>query len=99
MAVKKNRYKDMERYMILALGLDALLFLLFMIVAGNGIIWLKVILTIFIILISCAILAFLYMSKELLHQRSLWMTVAAGSILICLIFSLLLNFPCPPYKP
>ena len=99
MTQKLNRYKEMERYMICGIGLDVTLFVLYMIVAGAGIIWLKVILTIFTIAVSGLLLAFLYITKELLRPRSLWMTAAAAAILICLIFSLILNFPSPPYVP
>ena len=38
------------------------------------------------ILLSLACLAFLYVSKELLRQRSLWMSTAAAAILVCLLF-------------
>lgn len=95
MAQKPNRYKVMERYMTYALCLDAVLFVLYMIVAGNGIIWLKVILTLACLAISGALLWFLYATKELLRQRSLWITAGAAAIAICLLFSLLLNFPSP----
>ena len=95
MAQKPNRYKVMERYMTYALCLDAVLFVLYMIVAGNGIIWLKVILTLACLAISGALLWFLYATKELLRQRSLWITTGAAAIAICLLFSLLLNFPSP----
>lgn len=95
MAQKPNRYKEMERYMTYALCLDAVLFLLYLIVAGNGIIWLKVILTLLCLALSGALLWFLYTTKELLRQRSLWITVGAAAIAVCLLFSLLLNFPSP----
>ena len=95
MAQKPNRYKEMERYMTYTLCLDAVLFVLYMIVAGNGIIWLKVILTLLCLALSGALLWFLYATKELLRQRSLWITVGAGAIAVCLLFSLLLNFPSP----
>ena len=95
MAQKPNRYKVMERYMTYALCLDAVLFVLYMIVAGNGIIWLKVILTLLCLALSGALLWFLYTTKELLRQRSFWITAGAGAIAICLLFSLLLNFPSP----
>ena len=95
MAQKPNRYKVMERYMTYALCLDAVLFVLYMIVAGNGIIWLKVILTLLCLALSGTLLWFLYATKELLRQRSFWITVGAGAIAICLLFSLLLNFPSP----
>ncbi len=99
MAKRPNRYKEMEHYMTYALIADTLLFLLFMIFAGFGVVWLKIILAICAILLSGLCLAFLYITKELLHQRSFWMSVGAAAILVCVLFSLILNFPSPnPYK-
>lgn len=95
MGKRRNRYQEMERCMTWALIADGVLFLLYLIFAGLGILWLKVILAIFIIAISLIALAFLYLTKELLRQRSLWMSVAAAGILICMLFSLILNFPSP----
>lgn len=93
-----NRYKKMEQYMSLILIVDLILFIFFLIAAGNGIIWLKVILFILTLLVSGLCLAYLYLSQELLKQRSLWMSAAAAAIAICLLFSLILNFPSPsPY--
>ncbi len=94
-----QRYKQMQMYMLCGLIADVGLFLLYLIFAGFGIIWLKVITAILVILLSLACLAFLYVSKELLRPRSLWMSVAASAIVVCLLFSLVLRFPCPnPYK-
>ncbi len=95
MAQKPSRYKVMERYMTYALCLDAVLFVLCLITAGNGITWLKVILALLCLGISGGLLWFLYATKELLRQRSLWITAGAAAIVICLLFSLLLNFPSP----
>lgn len=95
MTKKTNRYKIMERNMSLVLLADLLLFIFFLIFAGNGIVWMKVILTIFIILVSLGSVAFLYLSNELLKRRSLWMGTAAVAILVCTLFSLILNFPAP----
>ena len=95
MASKPNRYKAIEQYMTYALCADAVLFLFYMIAAGNGVVWLKVILTLACLAISGFMLWFLYISKELLRQRSLWLTVGAAAIVICLFFSLILNFPSP----
>ena len=98
MARSAKRYKKMELYMSIALITEALLFLLYLIIAGAGVIWLKTVLSIIIFLISIACLAFLYLSKEMFHHRSLWMSTAAVAIAICLLASLVLNFPCPsPY--
>jgi len=94
-----NRYSQMERYMSCALILDLVLFIAYLIAAGNGIIWLKAILFILTIALSLLCLAYLYLTKELLKQRSFWMSVCAGAIAICLLFSLILNFPSPsPYQ-
>ena len=95
MANKNNRYKEMERYMTYALVADLLLFIFYLIAAGNGVIWLKVILSLFAFLLSGGCLGFLYLTRELLRPRSLWMTAAAGAIFVCVLFSLILNFPAP----
>lgn len=95
MAQRSNRYKEMERYMTLALILDAVLFVLYLICAGCGVVWLKVILAILTIVLSGLCIGYLYLSKELLRQRSLWMTVCAGAVLVCVLASLILNFPSP----
>ena len=95
MANNSNRYKEMERYMTMALIADAVIFVLYLIFAGTGVIWLKVILAILGIGLSGLCLAFLYLTQELLRRRSLWMSVAAAAVLVCILFSLILNFPSP----
>ena len=91
----KNRYKEMEKYMTVMLLCAALLFIVYLFAAGFGIIWLKVLTAIIAILICGLCLAYLYLTKLLLAPRSFWMAAAAGSILICLFFSLILGFPSP----
>lgn len=90
-----NRYKIMEWYMTYVLVADLGLFLLYLIFAGFGVIWLKAITAILAILVSLGCLAFLYLSQELLKKRSFWMTTAAAAILLCTLMSLILNFPRP----
>ena len=98
MSADKNRYKQMEQYMTISLIADLVLLILFLIVSAAGIIWLKVVMAIITISLSALCLLFLYYSRELLRPRSLWMTTGAAAILICLVFSLMLNFPSPkPY--
>lgn len=91
----KNRYKIAEKYMTSALITSVLLFVLYLIAAGCGIIWLKVLTAIIAILVCSLCLAYLYVTKLLLAPRSLWMMVAAASVIICLLFSLILGFPSP----
>ncbi len=99
MARKPNRYQIMEHYMTYALLADTVLFVLYLVFAGLGITWLKVTLSIIAILLSLLILTYLYLTKELLRRRSLWMSVAAAAITVCILFSLILNFPSPKYEP
>lgn len=94
----QNRYKNMEAVMCVAILVDLILFVVYLIAAGAGILWLKVISSILTILLSVLCLVFLHFTGELLKPRSLWMGTAAAAIVICLLFSLILNFPSPsPY--
>lgn len=90
-----NRYKQMECYLSIAIIADALLFLLFLIYSWSGVLWVRVTTAVLTLLISGAVIALLYLNRELLKRRSLWMTTAAVSIIACVVFSLLLGYPCP----
>ena len=95
MARKQNRYREMERILTIALIADAAVFLLYLLAAGFGVIWLKVITAIVAIVGSGLCLALLYFSGELLRRRSLWMSVGFAAVVVCLLVSLLLNYPSP----
>ena len=95
MAGKTSRYKVMERKMSYILLADAALFLLYLIFAWTGVVWLKIITGILAFLLSGGCLAFLYLSQELLKKRSLWMSTAAAAIALCTLVSLVLNYPRP----
>lgn len=92
---KRNRYKEMERYMTYVLLGEAAAFVLYLLFAGLGIGWLKVTLAIIAILVAGLCLAYLYMTGELLRKRSLWMSVGFASVTLCLLVSLVLNYPAP----
>ena len=98
MANKKSRYQEMERYMTYTIIADGILFILYLIVAGLGVVWLKVVAAVLAIVLSVLILGYLYMTKELLNRRSLWMSTAAAAVAICVLFSLIFNFPSPKYE-
>ena len=90
---QRNRYQDLTRLMTAALIGSAAFFVLYLIFAGIGIVWAKVLTAIFAILVPVLCLGFLYMSQELLKQRSLWLTTGFSGILVCTVVSLLTNFP------
>ena len=95
MAERSNRYQEMDRTMTMVIIGTALDFLVFLICSGAGILWLKVITAILAIVVPVLCLGLLYLSQELLRQRSLWLTTGFGSIFVCTIVSLICNFPCP----
>ena len=97
MAKVKSRYKKMETVMTAVLSLDAFIFIAYLMFAGIGMVGIKVGAAILCIVISAAVLCFLFMSRELLRKRSLWMTLAAACIIVCLLVSLLVRYPAPAY--
>lgn len=94
MAIRR-RYKDIERFLTQILIADTAVFVLYLIFAGLGVAAVKVITTILIILASVACLALLYMTGEMKKARSRWLVLGFACILICLLVSLLLNYPSP----
>ena len=90
---KRNRYKEMEKLMTAVLITDGVLFLMYLITAGAGVIWMKWLCGILNILISSAGLVFLYKTKELLKQRSLWLSSGFFAIAVTVLASLILAFP------
>ena len=99
MAPAKPRYAQMRQNMSFVLIGDFLIFIIYLISAGNGVIWLKVLSAIIALLASFLCLGYLYLTQELFKKRSLWMTLAAGAIAICVLYSLALNFPAPAPSP
>ena len=94
---KLSRFKTMEMIMTAVLCVDAVSFVAYLIFAGLGMLGLKIVCTVLCFLISGAVLYFLYITRELLRKRSIWMTLAAACIILCVLVSLLLRFPAPAF--
>lgn len=94
---RQARFKRMESYITLALCADVIIFLAYLIFAGKGIIAWKIVSAIICVGVAAVVLYQLFMSRELLRRRSIWMTLAAACFILCVLFSLLLKFPSPPY--
>ena len=88
-----KRFKQTEKMITAVLIAAAVLFIIYLIAAGCGVIWLKIITAIITILLCGLCLIYLKWTKLLLRPRTLWMTTAAAALIICLLFSLALNFP------
>lgn len=95
MDTKTSRFKQFEKFLSLILLIALAIFVIYLIAAGNGIIWLKVLTAIIAILLCGLCLYFLYSAKLMTHPKSLWLTVAAICLIVCTLFSLILNFPAP----
>ncbi len=89
------KYKQVEPILTYVLIGAGAIFLLYLIFAAIGLVAAKAVTAVLGILISGLVLAYLYFSKELLRKRSIWMTLGAGSVVILILLSLVLNFPAP----
>lgn len=92
----KNRYREMESLMTKIILGDLLMFILYLVCAGLGWSVLKVITAIIAIFGSLLCVGWLYLTGEFRRRRSLWMVTGFICIVICVVVSLLLGYPCPP---
>ena len=91
----RRRYKDVERILTQILLGELVVFILYMIFAGLGLIGLKVATSILIAVASVLCLAFLYMCGEMFKRRSRWIMFGFASLLFLLLVSLILKYPSP----
>ena len=92
---KRNSFKQLELRMTIAVGIDLALFLLYLLCAGAGIGWLKVITALAAIALSALAIGFLVLINEHKKARSYWLFAAFGSIAVVILVSLLLGYPAP----
>lgn len=91
--MKNNRYKQLEQLLTLCLLAALALFVVYLIAAGRGITWLKILSAVLCFVLPGGCLWLLYSSKELLKSRSLWLSMSFGGIVLCTLVSLLVHFP------
>lgn len=91
----KRRYQQLEQELGIAVGLDLGLYLLYLLTAGFGITWCKILLAIAALALSVLGCGFLVLIGEHKRRRSLWVLCAFGSIAACILVSLLTRFPGP----
>ena len=95
MPQKKTRFRDFERYITLCLAIATSLFIVFLSAADAGSIGLKFFLAIVAVADCGYCLWLLHQNKELLRRRSLWMSVWAACLIVCILAAIILNFPSP----
>lgn len=91
----QSNFHFFEQFMTIMLFVGLVFFVFYLIMAGVGLLVMKVIFAILAIILSGVSIFMLYTSKELLKQRSLWLTTAFFSIILCTLVSLLCNYPAP----
>jgi hypothetical protein len=91
----RMRYKKIDQLLSRVLIGDTAAFILYLIFAALGLSVLKFIIAIIALLLSGLSLAYLYRIGEFKKARSRWLVLGFGCILICLLVSLLLNYPSP----
>lgn len=91
----RMRYKHVDQLLTRVLIADTAVFLLYLIFAALGLVVLKVIIAIIALLASGLCLAWLYKLGEFKRARSRWLVMGFGSIILCTLVSLLLNYPSP----
>lgn len=92
---RRNRYRKLESLMAKVLGGDTVVFCLYMIFAGRGMVTLKAAAAVITILVSVGCIGWLVLTREFFRRRSLWMVTASVGILLCVVLSLLLKYPSP----
>ncbi len=95
----RNRYREMESLMTKIILADFVVFILYLMCAGLGWTVVKVITAIIAIIGSGLCTGWLYITGEFGRRRSLWMVTGFISIMICVVVSLLLEYPCPSLPP
>ena len=95
MGQNNSRYTQMEYYMTRAILINAALFVLYLIFAGCGVIWMKAITAILTLVLSAGCIAYLYLCRELMRRRSQWMSISAAAMFVLTLASLILNYPSP----
>ena len=91
----RNRYREMENLMTKIILVDVVVFVLYLLCSGLGWTVLKVSTAIIAIIGSGLCAGWLYITGEFGRRRSLWMVTIFICIIICVVVSLLLNYPCP----
>ena len=92
---KRMRYKTIEKYLTITLLAETVVFALFLLFSGMGIVALKLITAILVIGASGLSLVYLYMIGETKKRRSRWLVLGFACLLLCLFVSLILNYPAP----
>ena len=91
----RKRYKDLERILTGVLLGDVAVFVLYLVFAGLGLVGWKITMLIIAITTCGLALGFLYLCGEFQKRRSRWLVLGFACIIVCMLVSLILNYPSP----
>lgn len=92
----RSTFRTFERLMTRVILGTLAGFLLMLAASSIGIGWLKWLLAVTVLLVSCLSCALLVLKREHRRPRSRWLLASFASLLACTLASLLLGFPAPP---
>jgi cell division protein FtsW (lipid II flippase) len=92
---KRMRYKQIDQLLTRVIIADTAVFILYLIFASMGLVALKVITAIIALIGSALCLAFLYKIGEFKKGRSRWLVMGFAAVAVCVLVSLILNYPAP----
>ncbi len=86
---RTDRYHIYSRRVSGLLLADTAFFILFLFTGG----WVEILLGVAALLLGIAGLALQVLTRELLRQRSLWLSCGFFGVIICTLVSMILNYP------
>lgn len=93
---KRPGYRQLERTLTMVIGAQCAMFLVMLLAAGFGILWLKILLGIAVMLVSALGGGLLILMQEYRRKRSWWLLSAFASLFACTLVSLIVGYPAPP---
>lgn len=95
----RMRYKQIDQLLTRVIIADTAVFIFYLIFAALGLAVMKFIIAIIALLVSGLCLAWLYSLGEFKKARSRWLVMGFGAIILCILVSLILNYPSPAPIP
>ncbi len=90
-----DRYRDLEKFLSVLIVVMLGLFILFLVMSANGTTLAKILAATLIFAVALFGLWVLRQNRELLRQRSIWMTLSFLCTMLCTLVSLLAGYPAP----
>ncbi len=89
----QDHFKDLEHMLSVFVLADLALFVGYLVCAATSVVIGKVLCAILALVVAGYGLWVLFNTKEILKQRSLWITFSFGAIALCTVVSLICQFP------